>query len=81
LQINSTSSQYWRGDVGIIRVMFPKAPNSAHAHLTEISWHEFCHEFEERQLALLCDPDGMFSRIVGHATTERRGHGEHKAAR
>jgi len=38
-----------------------KAPHSEHSHLVEISWDEFFKEFEERQLALLCDPQSPFS--------------------
>ena len=29
------------GDVGIIRIMFPKSPRSEHENLVEISWDEF----------------------------------------
>ncbi len=68
-------------DVGIIRIMFPKAPHSEHDHLVEISWDDFFREFEERELALLYDPDGMFSKIVGRDTAEKRAHGDHRAAR
>ncbi len=69
------------GDVGIIRIMFPEAPNSEHDALTEISWDEFFREFEERQLALLYETDSMFSKIVGRDTVERRSKGDHDAAR
>lgn len=69
------------GDVGIIRIMFPNAPNSEHGHLVEISWDEFFKEFEDRKLALLHDPDSMFSKIIGRDTAEKRAQGEHKAAR
>ncbi|MEK0086025.1 hypothetical protein [Benzoatithermus flavus] len=69
------------GDVGIIRIMFPDAPNSEHDALTEITWDEFFEEFEERELALLYEPDGRFSKLVGRDTVEKREHGEHKAAR
>jgi hypothetical protein len=68
-------------DVGIIRVMFPDAPNSEHGSLVEISWDEFFREFEERELALLYDPKGMFSKLVGRDTAEKRAQGDHKAAR
>lgn len=68
-------------DVGIIRVMFPDRPESEHDALTEISWDEFFREFEERQLALLYDPDGMFSKIVGRDTLEQREQGNRRAAR
>jgi len=69
------------GDVGIIRVMFPDAPQSEHDSLVEITWDEFFKEFEQRQLALLYDKDGMFNKIVGRDTAERRAHGDHDAAR
>lgn len=69
------------GDVGIIRVMFPDAPNSEHGALVEISWDEFFEEFETRKLALLYEPDGMFSKIIGRDTAEKRAQGDHDAAR
>ena len=68
-------------DVGIIRIMFPDAPNSEHGALTEISWEEFFEEFEARKLALLYDPDSLFSKIIGRDTAEKRARGEGKAAR
>lgn len=54
-------------DVGIIRIMFPKAPNSEHDALVEISWEEFFEEFEKRKLALLHDPKSMFSKIISRS--------------
>jgi hypothetical protein len=69
------------GDVGIIRIMFPKSPRSEHENLVEISWDEFFQEFEQRELALIYDEDGLFSKIVGRDTVERREHGENQAAR
>jgi len=69
------------GDVGIIRIMFPNAPNSEHAALEEISWDEFFDQFEDSNLALLHDENGMFSKIVGRDTAERREHGDNKASR
>lgn len=68
-------------DVGIIRIMFPKAPNSEHSHLVEISWEEFFTEFEQRNLALVFDPGSLFSKIVGRDTAGRREHGDGHAAR
>ena len=68
-------------DVGIIRIMFPDAAQSEHDNLVEISWDEFFREFEERDLALLYDPDGRFSKIVGRDTVEQRQKGQHRAAR
>lgn len=69
------------GDVGIVRIMFPDAPQSEHDSLVEISWDEFFKEFEERQLALLYEEDSLFSKIVGRDTAERRRQGDHDAAR
>lgn len=69
------------GGVGIIRIMFPDNPQSEHESLVEISWDEFFREFEERRLALLYDPKGLFSKIVGRDTVERREQGERRAAR
>jgi hypothetical protein len=54
-----------KDDVGIIRVMFPQAPQSEHQHLLPISWDEFFKEFDKRKLALVYDPESMFSKIVG----------------
>src|SRR3954447_10418492 len=65
------------GDVGIIRIMFPDNPQSAHQALVEISWDEFFEQFEESNLALLYEKDSLFSKIVGRDTLERREHGEH----
>lgn len=68
-------------DVGIIRIMFPDAPNSEHGALTEIGWDAFFEEFEGRKLALLYDPDSLFSKIIGRDTAAKRARGDHKAAR
>jgi hypothetical protein len=68
-------------DVGIVRIMFPDNPASDHDALIEISWDEFFAEFEERKLALLYDPDGLFSKLVGRDTVEKREKGDRKAAR
>ena len=69
------------GDVGIVRIMFPKAQQSEHEALVEISWDEFFEEFEKRELALLYDDRSIFNKIVGRDTAERREHGEHGASR
>jgi hypothetical protein len=69
------------GDVGIIRIMFPGAPQSEHESLVEISWEEFFREFEDRQLALIYDPDSRFNKVVGRDTVEQRERGQHRAAR
>ena len=68
-------------DVGLIRIMFPDAPNSHHENLVEISWEEFFEEFEERKLALILDDKSLFNKLIGRDTAEKREHGDHKAAR
>jgi hypothetical protein len=60
--------------------MFPKSPHSEHESLVEISLDAFFQEFEERELALIYDEDGLFSKIVGRHTVERRDHGDNQAA-
>jgi hypothetical protein len=72
---------YQGGDVGIVRIMFPNAPQSEHQALTEISWDEFFEEFEKRRLALLYEEDSLFSKIVGRDTLEQRSHGKSGASR
>jgi hypothetical protein len=69
------------GDVGIIRIMFPDAPNSEHDALTEISWDEFFQEFDQRDLALLYEDDSLFSKLIGRDTAEKRARGDNDAAR
>jgi len=69
------------GDVGILRIMFPGNPRSEHDALVEIPWEEFFRQFEESGLALLYEKDGVFNKVIGRDTAERRRHGEHDAAR
>jgi hypothetical protein len=69
------------GDPGIVRIMFPHAPQSEHQGLTEISWEEFFEEFEQRKLALIYEEESLFCKIVGRDTAARRSHGESGASR
>ena len=68
----AVATTHGNDDVGIIRIMFPKAPQSEHGALVEISWEEFFEEFEKRKLALLYDPKSMFSKLI-----RRDGSGKH----
>ena len=68
-------------DVGLIRIMFPDAPNSHHENLVEITWEEFFKEFEKRSLALILDDKSLFNKLVGRDTAEKRELGDHKAHR
>jgi len=60
----AVSSTHEGNDVGIIRIMFPKAPQSEHSNLEEITWDEFFEEFDKRSLALVYDESSMFSKLV-----------------
>ncbi|WP_270937050.1 hypothetical protein [Falsiroseomonas oryzae] len=68
-------------DTGIIRLIFPDAPQSQHDALVEISWDEFFRKFDEAQLALVFEPKSNFNKLIGRDTAERRAHGEHGAHR
>lgn len=69
------------GDVGIIRLMFPKAKQSEHGSLVEIGWDEFFEQFDESELALIIDDNSNFNKFVGRETAERRAQGENDASR
>jgi hypothetical protein len=68
-------------DAGIIRIMFPDAPNSEHDALEEITWEELFEAFERNKLALLHETDSMFSKIVGRDTVEKREAGDDRSSR
>ena len=72
----AVDSTHIKNDAGIIRVMFPDAPNSEHEKLVQISWDEFFKEFDQRKLALLYEPDSMFSKIVGRDSVDEREYGK-----
>lgn len=63
------------GNVGIVRIMFPRSARSEHEALDEISWEDFFRQFEESRLALLYEEDSLFSKLVGRDTLERRERG------
>jgi hypothetical protein len=77
----AVDSTHSKGDVGIIRLMFPKAQQSEHGSLVEISWDEFFEQFEESGLALIYDENSNFNKIIGRDTADRRSQGENDAAR
>ena len=64
-----------KGDVGIIRIMFPKNPQSEHESLVEISWDEFFKEFDLKDLALVYEKDSMFSKLVSRENAKERARG------
>ncbi len=42
-----------KGDIGLLRIEFPKATNHNDDKLQEISWEDFFEKFDERGLALV----------------------------
>jgi hypothetical protein len=74
-------------DAGIIRLIFPDAPNADDGTLEEIPWDEFFRKFDEAGLALLYQDrmasgkKSMFSKLIGRETAEARRHGESHASR
>ena len=74
-------------DPGIIRLIFPDAPNSNDDSLEEISWDDFFEKFDEAGLALLYQEHltgggkSLFSKLIGRETAEARQHGESRASR
>lgn len=57
-------------DVGIVRIMFPDAPQSEHDELVEIGWDEFFREFDGKELALLYEEDSRFSKLVSRGADD-----------
>lgn len=51
-------------ETGIIRIMFPDAPQSEHDALVEITWDEFFQAFDDNGLALLYEQDSRFNKLV-----------------
>ena len=49
-EVASTES---KGQTGILRIMFPKAPHHQDSALKEIEWDEFFEKFDENGLALV----------------------------
>jgi hypothetical protein len=76
-----------KGDVGILRFIFPKSRYADDESLEEISWEEFFEKFDEAKLALLHQEktvDGkpsLFNKLIGRDTAEAREHGEAHASR
>jgi hypothetical protein len=75
------------GDPGIIRLIFPNAPNANDTSLEEISWDDFFEKFDEAKLALLYQDQtsggdkSLFYKLIGRETAEARQHGEAHASR
>jgi hypothetical protein len=67
-------THHQRESVGILRIMFPKAPHSEHEALEEISWDEFFQQFDNSKLELVYEEDSNFSKLVSRESTEGRRH-------
>jgi hypothetical protein len=65
--VSSTGSG---GDPGILRLMFPDAPQHDDDALEEISWDEWLQAFDDNGLALVYEPDGNFNKLVSRANVE-----------
>lgn len=70
----AVKSTHEDGEVGIIRIMFPRAKQSQHDSLEEISWEEFFEKFDEADLVLLYEEDSMFSKLVGRESQAQKAH-------
>ena len=52
------------GDPGILRLMFPDAPQHDDDALEEISWDEWLQAFDDNGLALIYESDSNFNKLV-----------------
>lgn len=74
-------------DPGILRIIFPGAPNANEASLEEITWDEFFEKFDEAGLAFLHQDEtaegeqSLFNKLIGRETAGARRHGETRAPR
>jgi hypothetical protein len=66
-------------DVGILRLIFPDAPNADDDNLEEITWDEFFKKFDEAGLALLYQErtaggeKSFFNKLVSRETVAAQG--------
>jgi len=57
-------------DPGILRIMFPDAPQHDDDALEEIAWDEWLSAFDDNGLALIYEPDSNFNKLVSRANVE-----------
>ncbi len=69
-----------KSDPGMIRLMFPEAPQAHDEHLRDIGWDDWFNAFDENGLALVYDPSTRFNKIVSRETAEARARGESGAS-
>jgi hypothetical protein len=63
-------------EAGIIRIMFPDAPNAKDEALEEIEWDEWFETFDDNGLALIYDPKSNFNKLVSREEEEEEGQEE-----
>jgi hypothetical protein len=63
----SVSSTGSGSDPGILRLMFPDAPQHDDDALEEISWDEWLKAFDDNGLALVYEPDSNFNKLVSRS--------------
>jgi hypothetical protein len=59
-------------DPGVLRLMFPEAPEHDEDALEEIGWDEWLRAFDENGLALVYEPDSNFNKLVSRSNVESR---------
>jgi hypothetical protein len=75
------------GDPGILRIMFPGAPNARDENLHEIDWDTWFQAFDANGLALVYEEQtakgqpSRFYKIVSRSTADARAHGERRASK
>jgi hypothetical protein len=80
-------SRTGEGEIGMIRLEFPGAPNADDTNLEEISWNDFFGKFDESNLALLVQDklasgeQSNFNKIIGRETAEAAEKGEKTSRR
>ena len=83
-------SRTGRGDIGMIRLEFPDAPNANDSNLEEISWDDFFNKFDDSNLVLLVQDElaeggrSNFNKLVSRenaADKSRRGATSRRAGR
>jgi hypothetical protein len=57
-------------DPGILRIMFPDAPQHDDENLEELAWDEWLQAFDANGLALVYEPDANFNKLVSRANVE-----------
>jgi hypothetical protein len=76
-----------KGDVGILRFIFPQSRYADEESPEEISWEESSRKFDEAKLALLHQEktaDGnpsLFNKLISRDAAEAREHDKARASR